>query len=686
MKRKIIHLLSLLVAFAFALSANAQHQANTLGSYCIPSANCNSGTGFSDFAWAGIENYGSGCSPGGYGDFTYMEASVEIGQSYTATFASGARSQMVSMWIDFNKDYEFSANERILTDFKINEANAMHFVNILIPDYALPGNTTMRIASHFGNPSSPDPCATFPLGEFEDYSVEITGTPIYLNAAVISIDFDPLTPSGDITVKAKVKNFCAETISFPVTMTVAEAGYSKTVQVTALSPGDLAQIEFDTWNVPAGAYEIAVCTELSGDEIPDNDCMSVDISNLEYDAGVTEINIAPLILAGNMIPKATVKNYGSATISFPVTLTIDGTNYSSTIDVVGLKKGKEVTVEFDAWLGSPGQYTVEACTGLSNEGNAKNDCSDMLVTVTENTRQKAVVELFTGTWCGYCPYAELGLHEMHNEFPETLAAIAWHVTDDFTIPAVPARHAWYKNEGCPTTWFDGKVKLTGGSTPSNYSRYLPVFEQRMSTPVNFRINMELSHINASDYKAKVSFEILEGVNTENLSAFIALTETGIPFTGLSDQIFVARSVWPNATVGQPMDFSSQSVIELETTVTPKASYVLENCEVVVWLQNMDTKEIYQGTSLMLTDIVGMKNLHEFVGMEVYPNPASDRVTIKSASTIENLEIYNQLGQLVKQHKVNSNLVNLDVSGLNSGIYFIKAYSSNKVSTRKLVIE
>ena len=135
-----------------------------------------------------------------------------------------------------------------------------------------------------------------------------------------------------------------------------------------------------------------------------------------------------------------------------------------------------------------------------------------------------------------------------------------------------------------------------------------------------------------------------------------------------------------------MDFSSQSVIELETTVTPKASYVLENCEVVVWLQNMDTKEIYQGTSLMLTDIVGMKNLHEFVGMEVYPNPASDRVTIKSASTIENLEIYNQLGQLVKQHKVNSNLVNLDVSGLKSGIYFIKAYSSNKVSTRKLVIE
>ena len=686
MKRKFIHLFILLTAFAFALSATAQHQANTLDSYCIPSANCTIGDGFTDFAWAGIENYGSGCSPGGYGDFTHMTATVELGHSYTATFASVFKNQRISMWIDFNKDFEFSDNERILTDFKITEGNAMHYVDIAIPDNALPGNTTMRIAAHWDNLSSPDPCANFGFGEFEDYSVEVTGTPVYLNAGMVSIDFEPLTPSGDINVVATVKNFGSETISFPVTMTVAGAGYSSTVQVTGLGSDDVAQVEFDTWNVPEGAYEIVVCTELSGDQIPDNDCMAANVSNLDYDVGVAAINIASLIMVGDMIPKATIKNHGLKTVSFPVTLTIDAVNYTSTVDITDLKKGEEIIVEFGAWSATSGQYTVEVCTGLSNDGNAENDCADLLVTVTEQNRQKVVMELFTGTWCGYCPFAELGLHELHNEFPETFTAIAWHVDDAFSIPAMSARYSWYRVGGCPTAWFDGIINYNGGYQPSNYSRYLPIYQERMNTPSNFRINMELSNMKSTDYKVRASFEILEGFNTENLSAFVALTETGLPFTGLGDQVFVARSIWPNATVGHAIDFSGQSVVEMETIVTLKDDYIFENCEVLVWLQNMLTREIYQGTSLMMTDIVGIKDMQEFVEVGVYPNPANDRVTIKSVSTIQRVEIYNQVGQLVKQHNVNSNLVNLNVSGLNSGIYFIKVHSSNRVSTAKLVIE
>nr|NQU91344.1 PKD domain-containing protein [Bacteroidota bacterium] len=43
---------------------------NSGGEYCIPSANCSYGDGFTDFGFAGIENWESGCSPNGYGDFT----------------------------------------------------------------------------------------------------------------------------------------------------------------------------------------------------------------------------------------------------------------------------------------------------------------------------------------------------------------------------------------------------------------------------------------------------------------------------------------------------------------------------------------------------------------------------------------------------------------------------------------
>ena len=49
-------------------------------------------------------------------------------------------------------------------------------------------------------------------------------------------------------------------------------------------------------------------------------------------------------------------------------------------------------------------------------------------------------------------------------------------------------------------------------------------------------------------------------------------------------------------------------------------------------------------------------------------------------------MYNQVGQLVKTASSTSNSINLDVSDLDAGIYFIKIFSSNNVITRKLVIE
>lgn len=214
---------------------------------------------------------------------------------------------------------------------------------------------------------------------------------------------------------------------------------------------------------------------------------------------------------------------------------------------------------------------------------------------------------------------------------------------------------------------------------------MDAYNTRIDIPSNFKVNLEITNTDATDYNVWASFEIMEGSSTENLAAFVVLTESHIPYTGLEDQPFVARSVWPDATVGQALDFSSQTLQEINTTVTLEDDYVFENCEVVVFLQNMDTKEIYQGTSKMMTEIVGIKQTN-VAKLEVYPNPATNRVTIKSGSPIEQVEMYNQVGQLIKQIGTDSNILNLNVAEFDSGIYFIKVCSHDQVITRKLVIE
>jgi len=57
-----------------------------------------------------------------------------------------------------------------------------------------------------------------------------------------------------------------------------------------------------------------------------------------------------------------------------------------------------------------------------------------------------------------------------------------------------------------------------------------------------------------------------------------------------------------------------------------------------------------------------------VDFTTYPNPATNFININAKSTISNLKIYNNLGQIVKEETKKSAA---DISGLSSGIYMIK---------------
>ena len=72
---------------------------------------------------------------------------------------------------------------------------------------------------------------------------------------------------------------------------------------------------------------------------------------------------------------------------------------------------------------------------------------------------------------------------------------------------------------------------------------------------------------------------------------------------------------------------------------------------------------------------------------IYPNPAKDVITIKTDLTIESVEIYNQLGQLVINRKGADILENsINVASLNNGIYLMTINTQDKKQTLKFVKE
>ena len=69
---------------------------------------------------------------------------------------------------------------------------------------------------------------------------------------------------------------------------------------------------------------------------------------------------------------------------------------------------------------------------------------------------------------------------------------------------------------------------------------------------------------------------------------------------------------------------------------------------------------------------------------MYPNPTSTVFTIEANNVIENVTLYNVLGQEVLAKTSNSNSVTLDVANLQSGVYVVKSMIGGVAATSRLV--
>ena len=67
---------------------------------------------------------------------------------------------------------------------------------------------------------------------------------------------------------------------------------------------------------------------------------------------------------------------------------------------------------------------------------------------------------------------------------------------------------------------------------------------------------------------------------------------------------------------------------------------------------------------------------------IYPNPVSDVLHVMNAESIQKIEIANILGQNVKVFSVVND--NLDVSDLESGLYFVRMYLEGEVVVKSMV--
>ena len=72
-------------------------------------------------------------------------------------------------------------------------------------------------------------------------------------------------------------------------------------------------------------------------------------------------------------------------------------------------------------------------------------------------------------------------------------------------------------------------------------------------------------------------------------------------------------------------------------------------------------------------------------VEILPNPADDYVLVTSSSMLERLEIYNNSGSLMLMRRASGTSAKVNTKALATGNYVIKAYTTQGVVSKKLII-
>jgi hypothetical protein len=83
--------------------------------------------------------------------------------------------------------------------------------------------------------------------------------------------------------------------------------------------------------------------------------------------------------------------------------------------------------------------------------------------------------------------------------------------------------------------------------------------------------------------------------------------------------------------------------------------------------------------------VSIKSLNA-AKVNIYPNPASDNLTITADKQIQMVTVLNNIGQSVLTMNPDSKVVSLDVSKLTNGVYFIRTTSEEGQTTSKLILD
>jgi hypothetical protein len=141
---------------------------------------------------------------------------------------------------------------------------------------------------------------------------------------------------------------------------------------------------------------------------------------------------------------------------------------------------------------------------------------------------------------------------------------------------------------------------------------------------------------------------------------------------------------PNADYATVVSISSELVAGQNFSITAEnmpAGLVVQTGFSVVGLLGNPAQEVENGNVVVTAPNLTAVSF-EATNIKMYPNPATDILTLNAQENIEKIQIFNALGQNVWNQTTYNTEINIPVSNLSSGLYIIKATINGQESATK----
>uniref|UniRef100_A0A7C6A8Z5 T9SS type A sorting domain-containing protein n=1 Tax=candidate division WOR-3 bacterium TaxID=2052148 RepID=A0A7C6A8Z5_UNCW3 len=314
---------------------------------------------------------------------------------------------------------------------------------------------------------------------------------------------------------------------------------------------------------------------------------------------------------------------------------------------------------------------------------------------TSYTAPRMVVgEMFTNTSCGPCYSANLTLNQIAIDCSTYLAVIRYHTWwpsayDPFyyaNITENRARTQFYGTNYVPRLMVDGF--LDGGSTHSNWRNLI---DGRAAVESPFRIVVTAQFEGEATNARAIAKIYNESNQTITGRLYFVLTETGIYWPApngstihnqamhdmIPDQNGELVTIPANDSLIRQRDF----VIRDTTWLDPPSNTwphitAHESCQVVVFIQNATTKEIYQGGKAWLTKGLEIQEKSKIrssysSSLKAFPNPFS--IILNIITHNPEVRLYDACGNLIKTFYGRN--ITWDSRGIRPGVYFVENENS-----------